>query len=142
MASPWHALGPVTDKAVQLYLINFVSAKETNGVNFLLQAPSYNRHNLPTNTREKQAQEILIRRQHSLRQSCRKGNSLPWGRPVPVMQTAVHVIKTEKKNILCFSINRERDTHFYMLFTTKMDTLPRATLKKKGFHLACRQPHF
>ncbi|XP_003203218.1 sodium/hydrogen exchanger 4 isoform X2 [Meleagris gallopavo] len=46
------------------------------------RAPSYNRHNLPSNTSEKQAQEILIRRQHSLRQSCRKGNSLPWGRPV------------------------------------------------------------
>ncbi|KAM9021333.1 sodium/hydrogen exchanger 4 [Ara ararauna] len=46
------------------------------------RAPAYNRHNLPTSTNEKQAQEILIRRQHSLRQSCRKGNSLPWGRPV------------------------------------------------------------
>uniref|UniRef100_A0A8B9FSV1 Sodium/hydrogen exchanger n=1 Tax=Amazona collaria TaxID=241587 RepID=A0A8B9FSV1_9PSIT len=46
------------------------------------QRVSYNRHNLPTSTNEKQAQEILIRRQHSLRQSCRKGNSLPWGRPV------------------------------------------------------------
>ncbi|KAM6383895.1 LOW QUALITY PROTEIN: sodium/hydrogen exchanger 4 [Alca torda] len=45
------------------------------------RAPTYNRHNLPTNTNEKEAQEILIRRQHSLRQSCRKGNSLPWGRP-------------------------------------------------------------
>uniref|UniRef100_A0A8B9DKA4 Sodium/hydrogen exchanger n=1 Tax=Anser cygnoides TaxID=8845 RepID=A0A8B9DKA4_ANSCY len=106
------------------------------------RAPSYNRHNLPTNTSEKQAQEILIRRQHSLRQSCRKGNSLPWGRPVPVMQTAVHVIKTQKK-ILCFSVNRERNTHFCMLFTTvKMDTLPGAAPKKKWFHLACGQPHF
>ncbi|XP_005516611.1 PREDICTED: sodium/hydrogen exchanger 4 [Pseudopodoces humilis] len=46
------------------------------------RAPAYNRHNLPTSTSEKQAQEILIRREHSLRQSCRKGNSLPWGRPV------------------------------------------------------------
>ncbi|XP_075567405.1 sodium/hydrogen exchanger 4 [Pelecanus crispus] len=45
------------------------------------RAPTYSRHNLPTNTNEKQAQEILIRRQHSLRQSCRKGNSLPWGGP-------------------------------------------------------------
>ncbi|KAM6416585.1 sodium/hydrogen exchanger 4 isoform 2-T2 [Pluvialis apricaria] len=44
------------------------------------RAPTYSRHNLPTNTNEKEAQEILIRRQHSLRQSCRKGNSLPWGR--------------------------------------------------------------
>ncbi|XP_030317154.1 sodium/hydrogen exchanger 4 [Calypte anna] len=43
------------------------------------RAPTYSRHNLTTNTNEKQAQEILIRRQHSLRQSCRKGNSLPWG---------------------------------------------------------------
>ncbi|XP_063005897.1 sodium/hydrogen exchanger 4 isoform X2 [Melospiza melodia melodia] len=46
------------------------------------RAPAYNRHNLPTETSEKQVQEILIRREHSLRQSCRKGNSLPWGRPV------------------------------------------------------------
>ncbi|XP_075294235.1 sodium/hydrogen exchanger 4 [Opisthocomus hoazin] len=46
-----------------------------------LRVPTYSRHNLPTSTNEKQAQEILIRRQHSLRQSCRKGNSLPWGRP-------------------------------------------------------------
>ncbi|XP_030332334.1 sodium/hydrogen exchanger 4 [Strigops habroptila] len=46
------------------------------------RAPAYNRHNLPTNTSEKQAQEILIRRQHSLRQSYRKGNSLPWAKPV------------------------------------------------------------
>ncbi|XP_057278314.1 sodium/hydrogen exchanger 4 isoform X1 [Pezoporus wallicus] len=46
------------------------------------RAPAYNRHNLPTSANEKQAQEILIRRQYSLRQSCRKGNSLPWGRPV------------------------------------------------------------
>ncbi|XP_027756220.1 sodium/hydrogen exchanger 4-like, partial [Empidonax traillii] len=46
------------------------------------RAPPYNRHNLPTNINETQAQEILIRRQHSLRQSCRKGNSLPWSRPV------------------------------------------------------------
>ncbi|XP_009637271.2 sodium/hydrogen exchanger 4 [Egretta garzetta] len=49
------------------------------------RAPTYSRHNLPDNTNEKQAQEILIRRQHSLRQSCRKGNSLPWGGPVPVI---------------------------------------------------------
>uniref|UniRef100_A0A8C9MHH2 Sodium/hydrogen exchanger n=1 Tax=Serinus canaria TaxID=9135 RepID=A0A8C9MHH2_SERCA len=49
------------------------------------QRVSYNRHNLPTETSEKQAQEILIRREHSLRQSFRKGNSLPWGRPVPVI---------------------------------------------------------
>ncbi|KAM8821313.1 sodium/hydrogen exchanger 4 [Eudromia elegans] len=45
------------------------------------RTPSYSRHNLPTDANEKQAQEILIRRQHSLRLSCRKGNSLPWGRP-------------------------------------------------------------
>ncbi|XP_009950936.1 PREDICTED: sodium/hydrogen exchanger 4 [Leptosomus discolor] len=50
------------------------------------RAPTYNRHNLPTNTTEKQAQEILIRRQHSLRQSCRKGNSLPWGRPASTVE--------------------------------------------------------
>ncbi|XP_071426047.1 sodium/hydrogen exchanger 4 isoform X2 [Pithys albifrons albifrons] len=46
------------------------------------RAPTYNRHNLPTNTNEAQAQEILIRRQHSLKQSHRKGNTLPWSRPV------------------------------------------------------------
>ncbi|XP_009871623.1 PREDICTED: sodium/hydrogen exchanger 4 [Apaloderma vittatum] len=50
------------------------------------RAPTYNRHNLPTNTNEKQAQEILIRWQNSLRQSCRKGNSLPWGRPASTME--------------------------------------------------------
>ncbi|CAM2096547.1 unnamed protein product [Caretta caretta] len=42
---------------------------------------SYNRHNLPTETSEKQAKEILIRRQNSLRQSVRKGNSFSWGKP-------------------------------------------------------------
>lgn len=56
--------------------------KSAGCVFFLFQAPAYNRHNLPTNTSEKQAQEILIRRQHSLRQSYRKGNSLPWAKPV------------------------------------------------------------
>uniref|UniRef100_A0A8C3SX10 Sodium/hydrogen exchanger n=1 Tax=Chelydra serpentina TaxID=8475 RepID=A0A8C3SX10_CHESE len=45
------------------------------------RTPSYNRHNLPTETSEKQTKEILIRRQNSLRQSVRKGNSLPWGKP-------------------------------------------------------------
>uniref|UniRef100_A0A8C8SGV4 Sodium/hydrogen exchanger n=1 Tax=Pelusios castaneus TaxID=367368 RepID=A0A8C8SGV4_9SAUR len=45
------------------------------------RTPSYNRHNLPTEKSEKQAKEILIRRQNSLRQSIRKGNSLPWGKP-------------------------------------------------------------
>ncbi|XP_039350549.1 sodium/hydrogen exchanger 4 [Mauremys reevesii] len=45
------------------------------------RTPSYNRHNLPTETSEKQAKEILIRRQNSLRQCVRKGNSLPWGKP-------------------------------------------------------------
>ncbi|XP_067419628.1 sodium/hydrogen exchanger 4 [Emydura macquarii macquarii] len=44
------------------------------------RTPSYNRHNLPTETSEKQAKEILIRRQNSLRQSVRKGNTLPWGK--------------------------------------------------------------
>ncbi|XP_007069017.2 sodium/hydrogen exchanger 4 [Chelonia mydas] len=42
---------------------------------------SYNRHNLPTETSEKQAKEILIRRQNSLRQSVRKGNSFSCGKP-------------------------------------------------------------
>uniref|UniRef100_K7FIZ8 Sodium/hydrogen exchanger regulatory region domain-containing protein n=1 Tax=Pelodiscus sinensis TaxID=13735 RepID=K7FIZ8_PELSI len=57
------------------------------------RTPSYNRHNLPTETSEKQAKEILIRRQHSLRQNVWKGNSLPWGKPVTVMQTTIHVIR-------------------------------------------------
>lgn len=61
-------------------------------LHFLFQAPAYNRHNLPTNTSEKQAQEILIRREHSLRQSCRKGNSLPWGRPVPVILLSMYYL--------------------------------------------------
>ncbi|XP_054018958.1 sodium/hydrogen exchanger 4 [Dryobates pubescens] len=54
------------------------------------RAPAYNRHNLPANTNEKQAQEILIRRQHSLRQSCRKGHSLPSCRPAPASGMEVH----------------------------------------------------
>ncbi|XP_012875194.1 PREDICTED: sodium/hydrogen exchanger 2 [Dipodomys ordii] len=37
---------------------------------------SYNRHNLTTDTSERQAKEILIRRRHSLRESIRKENSL------------------------------------------------------------------
>ncbi|XP_036612454.1 sodium/hydrogen exchanger 4 [Trichosurus vulpecula] len=42
---------------------------------------SYNKYNLRTETSEKQAKEILIRRQHTFRESLRKGNSLPWGKP-------------------------------------------------------------
>ncbi|XP_001514675.2 sodium/hydrogen exchanger 2 [Ornithorhynchus anatinus] len=37
---------------------------------------SYNRHNLSTDTSERQAKEILIRRRHSLRESIKKDNSL------------------------------------------------------------------
>uniref|UniRef100_A0A8D1WL63 Sodium/hydrogen exchanger n=1 Tax=Sus scrofa TaxID=9823 RepID=A0A8D1WL63_PIG len=37
---------------------------------------SYNRHNLTTDTSERQAKEILIRRRHSLRESIRKDSSL------------------------------------------------------------------
>ncbi|XP_025029221.1 sodium/hydrogen exchanger 4-like, partial [Python bivittatus] len=40
---------------------------------------SYNRYNLAPETREEQAKEILIRRQRSMRQTTRKGYSLPWG---------------------------------------------------------------
>ncbi|KAJ7319720.1 hypothetical protein JRQ81_019231 [Phrynocephalus forsythii] len=40
---------------------------------------SYNRYNLSADTSEEQAKEILIRRQHSLRQTMRKGCTLPWG---------------------------------------------------------------
>ncbi|XP_062983557.1 sodium/hydrogen exchanger 4 [Elgaria multicarinata webbii] len=40
---------------------------------------SYNRYTLATDPSEKEAKEILIRRHHSLRQSTRKGYSLPWG---------------------------------------------------------------
>ncbi|CAH7233709.1 sodium/hydrogen exchanger 4 [Phodopus roborovskii] len=42
---------------------------------------SYNRYNLKPQTSEKQAKEILIRRQNTLRESMRKGQSLPWGKP-------------------------------------------------------------
>ncbi|XP_038626064.1 sodium/hydrogen exchanger 4 [Tachyglossus aculeatus] len=41
---------------------------------------SYNRHNLKTETSEKQAKEILIRRQHTFRESMRKSSSLSWGK--------------------------------------------------------------
>ena len=40
------------------------------------QTLSYNRHNLTTDTSERQAKEILIRRRHSLRESIRKDSSL------------------------------------------------------------------
>ncbi|XP_008062968.1 sodium/hydrogen exchanger 4 [Carlito syrichta] len=40
---------------------------------------SYNKYNLKPRTGEKQAKEILIRRQNTLRESMRKGYSLPWG---------------------------------------------------------------
>uniref|UniRef100_A0A8D0N3J2 Sodium/hydrogen exchanger n=1 Tax=Sus scrofa TaxID=9823 RepID=A0A8D0N3J2_PIG len=42
---------------------------------------SYNKYNLKPQTSEKQAKEILIRRQNTLRESMRKGHSLPWGTP-------------------------------------------------------------
>ncbi|XP_039696009.1 sodium/hydrogen exchanger 4 [Pteropus medius] len=42
---------------------------------------SYNKYNLKPQTSEKQAKEILSRRQNALRESMRKGQSLPWGRP-------------------------------------------------------------
>uniref|UniRef100_A0ABI7VYS1 Sodium/hydrogen exchanger n=1 Tax=Felis catus TaxID=9685 RepID=A0ABI7VYS1_FELCA len=42
---------------------------------------SYNKYNLKPQTSEKQAKEILIRRQNTLRESMRKGHSLPWGKP-------------------------------------------------------------
>ncbi|KAF7252576.1 Sodium/hydrogen exchanger 4 [Varanus komodoensis] len=40
---------------------------------------SYNRYNLSTDPSERQAKEILLRQQHSLRQPTKKGYSLPWG---------------------------------------------------------------
>ncbi|KFO37782.1 sodium/hydrogen exchanger 4 isoform X2 [Fukomys damarensis] len=43
---------------------------------------SYNKYNLKPQTSEKQAKEILIRRQNTLRESLRKGHSLPWGTQV------------------------------------------------------------
>ncbi|XP_005858812.1 PREDICTED: sodium/hydrogen exchanger 4 [Myotis brandtii] len=45
------------------------------------RTPSYNKYNLKSRTVEKQAKEILIRRQNTLRESMRKGRSLPWGKP-------------------------------------------------------------
>ncbi|XP_054197938.1 sodium/hydrogen exchanger 4 isoform X1 [Homo sapiens] len=42
---------------------------------------SYNKYNLKPQTSEKQAKEILIRRQNTLRESMKKGHSLPWGKP-------------------------------------------------------------
>ncbi|XP_003499847.3 sodium/hydrogen exchanger 4 [Cricetulus griseus] len=42
---------------------------------------SYNKYSLKPQTSEKQAKEILIRRQNTLRESMRKGQSLPWGKP-------------------------------------------------------------
>ncbi|XP_007532215.2 sodium/hydrogen exchanger 4 [Erinaceus europaeus] len=42
---------------------------------------SYNKYSLKPRSSEKQAKEILIRRQNTLRESMRKGHSLPWGKP-------------------------------------------------------------
>ncbi|XP_062934762.1 sodium/hydrogen exchanger 4 [Cynocephalus volans] len=42
---------------------------------------SYNKYNLKPQTSEKQAKEILIRRQNTLRESRRKAHSLPWAKP-------------------------------------------------------------
>ncbi|XP_007957680.1 sodium/hydrogen exchanger 4 [Orycteropus afer afer] len=42
---------------------------------------SYNKYSLKLQSSEKQAKEILIRRQNTLRESMRKGHSLPWGKP-------------------------------------------------------------
>ncbi|XP_019609352.2 sodium/hydrogen exchanger 4 [Rhinolophus sinicus] len=42
---------------------------------------SYNKYNLKPQTSEKQAKEILTRRYNTLRDSMRKGHSLPWGKP-------------------------------------------------------------
>lgn len=47
-----------------------------------IQTLSYNKYNLKPQTSEKQAKEILIRRQNTLRESLRKGQSLPWVKPV------------------------------------------------------------
>ncbi|KAF5926221.1 hypothetical protein HPG69_011348 [Diceros bicornis minor] len=47
----------------------------------MYQTPSYNKYSLKPQTSEKQAKEILIRRQNTLRESMRKGHSLPWGKP-------------------------------------------------------------
>ncbi|XP_039175524.1 sodium/hydrogen exchanger 4 isoform X1 [Crotalus tigris] len=40
---------------------------------------SYNRYNLASETSVEEAKEIFIRRRYSMRQSTRKGYSLPWG---------------------------------------------------------------
>ncbi|KAM4866785.1 sodium/hydrogen exchanger 4 [Thomomys bottae] len=42
---------------------------------------SYNKYSLKPQSSDKQAKEILIRRQNTLRESMRKGHSLPWGEP-------------------------------------------------------------
>ncbi|XP_075418686.1 sodium/hydrogen exchanger 4 [Tenrec ecaudatus] len=42
---------------------------------------SYNKYNLKPQSSEKQAKEILIRRQNTWRESMRKGHSLPWAKP-------------------------------------------------------------
>ncbi|XP_006761187.2 PREDICTED: LOW QUALITY PROTEIN: sodium/hydrogen exchanger 4 [Myotis davidii] len=45
------------------------------------RTPSYNKYSLKPRAAEKQAKEILTRRQNTLRESMRKGHSLPWGKP-------------------------------------------------------------
>uniref|UniRef100_A0A803TB05 Sodium/hydrogen exchanger n=1 Tax=Anolis carolinensis TaxID=28377 RepID=A0A803TB05_ANOCA len=56
---------------------------------------SYNRYNLAADASEKQAKEILIRRQQSLRQAVKKGRSLPWGGQVGTTYTSCAICGIE-----------------------------------------------
>ncbi|KAL0613844.1 Sodium/hydrogen exchanger 4 [Plecturocebus cupreus] len=51
----------------------------------VLKTLSYSKYNLTPQTSEKQAKEILIRCQNTLRESMRKGHSLPWRKPAFAM---------------------------------------------------------
>uniref|UniRef100_A0A8D2KW32 Sodium/hydrogen exchanger n=1 Tax=Varanus komodoensis TaxID=61221 RepID=A0A8D2KW32_VARKO len=60
---------------------------------------SYNRYNLSTDPSERQAKEILLRQQHSLRQPTKKGYSLPWGGQVLLTQPGLFVELSRAKEL-------------------------------------------
>ncbi|XP_032448504.1 sodium/hydrogen exchanger 4 isoform X2 [Lynx canadensis] len=80
----------VRDKAQRIHRIKRLSPEDVESMRDILtrnmyqvrqRTLSYNKYNLKPQTSEKQAKEILIRRQNTLRESMRKGHSLPWGKP-------------------------------------------------------------
>uniref|UniRef100_A0A803T2K9 Sodium/hydrogen exchanger n=1 Tax=Anolis carolinensis TaxID=28377 RepID=A0A803T2K9_ANOCA len=65
---------------------------------------SYNRYNLAADASEKQAKEILIRRQQSLRQAVKKGRSLPWGGQVGTTYTSCEGCGGKQRACILFDV--------------------------------------